>query len=40
MFQGLIAFWHSLASFLTVESIFYALASSLVGVVIDRKSVV
>ena len=34
MFQGLIAFWHSLASFLTVESIFYALASSLVGVVI------
>ena len=34
MFQGLIAFWHSLASFLTVESIFYVLASSLVGVVI------
>ena len=34
MFQGLIAFWHSLASFMTLESIFYALASSLVGVVI------
>ncbi len=34
MFQGLIAFWHSLGSFLTVESIFYVLASSLVGVVI------
>ena len=34
MFQGLIAFWQSLASFLTVESIFYVLASSLVGVVI------
>ena len=34
MFQGLVAFWHSLASFLTVESIFYVLASSLVGVVI------
>lgn len=34
MFQGLIAFWHSLASFMTLESIFFALASSLVGVVI------
>ena len=34
MFQGLIAFWQSLASFMTVESIFYVLASSLVGVVI------
>jgi len=34
MFQGLIAFWHSLGSFLTVESIFFVLASSLVGVVI------
>ena len=34
MFSGLIAFWHSLASFMTVESIFYVLASSLVGVVI------
>jgi len=34
MFQGLIAFWHSLASFMTPESIFFALASSLVGVVI------
>ena len=34
MFQGLIAFGHSLASFMTPESIFYALASSLVGVVI------
>ena len=34
MFQGLIAFWQSLASFMTPESIFYALAASLVGVVI------
>lgn len=34
MFQGLISFWHSLASFMTIESIFYVLASSLVGVVI------
>ena len=34
MFQGLIAFWQSLASFMTPESIFFALASSLVGVVI------
>ena len=34
MFSGLIAFWHSLASFMTVESIFFVLASSLVGVVI------
>jgi putative tricarboxylic transport membrane protein len=34
MFTGLAAFWHSLASFMTVESIFFVLASSLVGVVI------
>ena len=34
MFQGLVSFWHSLASFLTFESIFLVLASSLVGVVI------
>ena len=34
MFSGLIAFWHSLASFMTVESIFFVLASSLVGVII------
>ena len=34
MFDGLIAFGHSLASFLTFESIFYVLAASLVGVVI------
>ena len=34
MFQGLIAFGQSLASFLTLESIFYVLASSLVGVII------
>lgn len=34
MFQGLIAFGHSLASFLTPESIFYVLASTLVGVII------
>ena len=34
MFSGLVAFWHSLASFMTVESIFFVLASSLVGVVI------
>ena len=34
MFQGLIAFGHSLAGFMTVESIFFVLASTLVGVVI------
>ena len=34
MFQGLTAFGHSLASFLTPESLFYVLASTLVGVVI------
>ena len=34
MFQGLISFWHSLGSFMTLESIFYVLASTLVGVVI------
>jgi len=34
MFQGLFSFWHSLGSFMTVESIFYALASTLVGVII------
>jgi putative tricarboxylic transport membrane protein len=34
MFSGLIAFGHSLASFMTLESIFFALASSLVGVII------
>lgn len=34
MFQGLVAFGHSLASFLTPESIFYVLASTLVGVII------
>jgi len=34
MFQGLVSFWQSLASFMTFESIFYVLASSLVGVVI------
>ncbi len=34
MFQGLTAFGNSLASFLTVESIFFVLASSLVGVII------
>ncbi len=34
MFQGLFSFWHSLGSFMTVESIFYVLASTLVGVII------
>ena len=34
MFDGLFAFGHSLASFMTLESVFMALASSLVGVII------
>lgn len=34
MFDGLIAFGHSLGSFLTVETIVYVLASSLVGVIV------
>ena len=34
MFDGLIAFGHSIASFMTPESIFFALASCLVGVII------
>ena len=34
MFDGLIAFGHSLGSFLTVESILYVLVSTLVGVII------
>jgi putative tricarboxylic transport membrane protein len=34
MFQGLISFGHSIASFLDPQTIFYVLASSLVGVVI------
>jgi putative tricarboxylic transport membrane protein len=34
MFDGLFAFGHSLASFMTPQSIFFALASSLVGVII------
>ena len=34
MFDGLIAFGHSIASFATPESIFYVAASSLVGLVI------
>ena len=34
MFDGLIAFGHSLASFMTPQSIFFALAASLVGVII------
>ncbi|NBS72046.1 MAG: transporter [Betaproteobacteria bacterium] len=34
MFEGLFAFGHSIASFMTFESIFYALSSCLVGVVI------
>ena len=34
MFQGLFAFGHSLASFMTLESIILVLASTLVGVVI------
>ena len=34
MFDGLFAFGHSIASFMTLESIFFALASCLVGVII------
>lgn len=34
MFSGLIAFGHSLAGFLTVESIFFALVATLVGTLI------
>jgi putative tricarboxylic transport membrane protein len=34
MFDGLIAFGHSIGSFMTIESIFFALAACLVGVVI------
>jgi putative tricarboxylic transport membrane protein len=34
MFDGLFAFGHSLVSFMTLESVFMALASSLVGVII------
>ena len=34
MFDGLFAFGHSLASFMTIESVFMALAASLVGVII------
>jgi putative tricarboxylic transport membrane protein len=34
MFDGLVAFGHSLASFLTPESLFYVAASSLAGLVI------
>jgi putative tricarboxylic transport membrane protein len=34
MFQGLVAFGHSLAGFLTPEAIFFALAATLVGTVI------
>ena len=34
MFDGLIAFGHSLGSFLTLEAILYVLASTLVGVII------
>jgi putative tricarboxylic transport membrane protein len=34
MFSGLVAFGQSLASFMTPESVFFALASSLVGVII------
>jgi len=33
MFEGLISFWHSIVHFSTPEVIFYALLSSLVGVV-------
>ena len=33
MFEGLISFWHSIVHFSTLEVIFYALLSSLVGVV-------
>ena len=34
MFDGLFAFGHSIVSFMTLESIFFALASCLVGVII------
>src|SRR5687767_15009093 len=34
MFSGLVAFGHSLVSFMTLESIFFVLASTLVGVII------
>jgi putative tricarboxylic transport membrane protein len=34
MFDGLIAFGHSLASFATPESLFYVAVSSLVGLII------
>ena len=34
MFDGLIAFGHAIATFLTPSSIFYALAASLVGLII------
>jgi len=34
MFDGLFAFGHSIVSFMTMESIFFALASCLVGVII------
>jgi putative tricarboxylic transport membrane protein len=34
MFDGLIAFGHSLGSFLTLEAILYVLASTLIGVII------
>ena len=34
MFDGLFAFGHSIASFMTLESVFFALASCLVGVII------
>jgi len=33
MFEGLISFWHSIVHFSTLEVIFYALLSSLIGVV-------
>ncbi|MBK7472587.1 MAG: tripartite tricarboxylate transporter permease [Betaproteobacteria bacterium] len=34
MFSGLIAFGHSIASFVTLESLFYVFASTLVGLII------
>ena len=34
MFDGLLAFWHSIASFLTPESLFWVALSTLVGLVI------
>ena len=34
MFDGLFAFGHAIASFMTLESVFFALASCLVGVII------